>query len=258
MTKDHSFIREMSKQESPFRTGPQRSAQIIVVATVISALCLIQFEELNLGLPIVASLLLAGLIFKQGWLIYLMFASLIFLKIDNTALGLGFELAVLTWPDVFFTLVTMVLAALCMKYLELTKFIQTYYPTFRFSAPQQDKANQPIQSLLQFPSLLGGRWLLIPASTLISIVLLSVFPFDRQTARRMAITPEGTRLIFLAFFLFICWFSSSTIVSILSRWSMDTDQAGIQARSLIAKEFWNDSYSIEQRRAKFRRQNDES
>ncbi len=277
-------IGEIANQEfpmrtSPFRTGTRQSLLILILAILVSSICLIVLEELEyFGLLLVASLLMFGLVLKRGWLIYLTFFSLIAFRLDRAfeLSGWGFVSDVLYLPDLLFSFLVIVLAGLCMRYLTIAKYARTYCPVVdsklsesvaiesavpKSAVPEsvKEQGSNKVDPTIkfQFPSLLGGRWLLIPASIFLAVVLLSVFPLDIAAGRRLAITPEGTRLIFLAFFMFICWFSCSTIVSTLARWKMDRGQAGIHARSLIAKEFWNESYSLEKRRAKIRQQEGE-
>ena len=228
--------------------SPRETLVTLGVAAGVFGLWMIQFENLNvLSLTIVVVFFLMGIPLKAAWAIYLLFATLVFLKFVLTP---QFSQTGINEFDLMFTLVAMGFAGFCFRYLELWKYVRAFYPSVGSSS------NSNSDSGYSFPSLLGGRWWLIPLAVLAAMVLLWAIPYDPSSNRRYWITPLGARLIFLTCFLFFFWFVCRSTIAFAMRWQMDPEQADIQVRSLIADEFWSEQIPMEARRAKLRRGRD--
>lgn len=232
-----------------FRVGPHESLVTLGIAAGIFGLWMIQFENLDIiALTIVVVFFLMGIPLQAGFAIYLLIATVLILKFVLAPHN-SIQLASVGWIDLLYALVVMTFAGLCFRYLELSKYIRTYYPAAGKSRADHQKTKY------RFPSLLGGRWWLIPIAVMAATVLLEVIPHDTSSTRRYWITPTGTRLIFLTFFLFFFWFVCRSVLGFAMRWRMEPEQADVQVRSMIANEFWNEQIPIEARRLKYRIRN---
>ena len=243
------------RRQTSFRVSPRWTRVALVVLAALIGFFLIQFENLYLlGFSILAFFFFIGIFYKRSWAIYLLLVTLIFLKVVSVDPGNNYLLKILRPLDLVFTSAAMFFAAICFRYLELSRVVDAYFPTIGKPQSLIREPIRPDKSALLFPSFFGGRWWLIPMSMAIAFGLLQVFPYDEQSARQW-ITVSGRRLIYLTFFLFFCWFVCRSIVALVLRWNMEPEQACIRARSLIAKEFWNEVYPVERRRVKIRDRN---
>ncbi len=246
MSNDTPIPSTTKKRRSPVRAAPNESLLMLLVVAAFFGLWTIQFENLTgIGLMILAVFFAIGVGLKRGWAIYLMFGCLVFLKFDEFGPQTRIRPSAIQWNDLLFTVVSIVFAALCLRYLETAKYARIYYP--QGAVPKSKVKRQS-----QFPSLLGGRWWLIPVSVLMAVCLLWAFPYDSTLAYEFWITPTGTRVILLTFFLFFVWFVCRSLISALLRWNIEPEQANIQARSLIAKEYWIEVSAFEKRLAKLK------
>lgn len=237
-----------TKKHKSFRLGPRESLATLGVTAGMLGLWMIQFENvLWFGLVSIAFLFFISIWFQRGWAIYLLFATLLFFKFtDMSSRPRSLLTAVDGW-DVLFTVVAMSFAGCCFRYLELSRCVGAFYPDLPTSAEASQERG------FQFPSLIGGRWWLIPIAIGLAALLLWAFPTDPDSVRRYWITPTGSRMIFLGFFLFFTWFVCRSVVSIAIRRKMSPEQASVRARSMIANEFWREQQPIETVRAKLRR-----
>jgi hypothetical protein len=234
-----------------FRISPRWTQLVLIVGASVSCLCFLQFENVNVFWLMILFFLVIGTIYKKSWAIYLLLTILIFLKFVLVDPRDHYLLRFLQPLDLFYTMMALVFAAICFRYLELSRVIDAYFP--RIGKPKS-LISEPVRSTGSaklFPSLLGGRWWLIPTSMAMAYWVLNIFPYDGLSPREW-ITVSGRRLIYMTFFLFFCWFVCRSVVALALRWNMEPAQASIRARSLIAKEFWNETYSVEKRLAKMR------
>jgi hypothetical protein len=239
---------QTTNPKKSFRLGPRESLAAFGIAAGMLGLWMIQFENvLWFGLASIVLLFSITIWFQRGWAVYLLFANLLILKFIDVSSHPRSQLSVVDGWDVLFTVVAISFAGCCFRYLELSRYIRAFYPDLRTSAEASEDRG------FQFPSLVGGRWWLIPIAIGLAALLLVAFPNDPESVRRYWITPTGARMIFLGFFLFFSWFVCRSIVSIAIRKKMDPDQASIRVRSMIANEFWREQLPIETVRAKLRR-----
>ncbi len=235
--------------QSPFRLAPRQTLATLGIAAGIFGLWLIQFENLNIfSLTMVVALFLIGIWFKAGWSIYLVIATLVLLRFAFAPYS-PIQPVNLIWMDLLFAGVAIVFSGLCFRFLELAKFIRAFHPDLGKPA----MADRELR--FAFPSMLGGRWWLIPVAVLGATALLFLIPHDGSSTRRYWITPPAARLIFITFFLFFFWFVCRSVIALLMRWRMEPEQADIQVRSMIAGEFWVDQFPVESRRLKIRSRN---
>ena len=224
------------------KRGPESLATLALAATVFGV-WLIQFDSLNwISLLVVVSLFLIGIALRRAWGIYLLFASLIFLKYS---LAQYQQVRVVNGTDLLYACVAMVFAGCCFRYLQLSQIVRAFY----LSGDHRGRAEH---ESFKFPSLIGGRWWLIPFSVFLAANILWWIPVNSTLARRFWITPNGARLILLTFFLCFFWFVCRAVLSLADRWRIEPAQAEVRARSLIANEFWREQTMIESRRAKTR------
>jgi hypothetical protein len=241
-----STIQNDAPKRNRFLVGPAEGLVTLGIAAGIFGLWTIQFADLNIfSLTILIVFFLMGIPLQASWAIYLLFVTLIVVKFAFAPLQ-SIQVTTLGWLDLLFACVAMTFAGLCFRYLELYKYVSTFYP----EAGKPGSSDKKTQ--FQFPSLLGGRWWLIPLAVFVATVLLFAFPHESNTSRRFWITPTGARLIFLTFFLFFFWFVCRSIIALAMRWRMEPEQADVQVRGLIANELWVEQRPIEARRLKLR------
>ena len=242
---DHAVTRAISP------IGPRGALWALAIAAALCGLWMIQFENLNLlGLSILVFFFAVTIGLKRSWALYLLFGTLIFYKSSVVEPWDAHGLRTIGSLDVVFTFAAILFAGLCFRYLELSRVVEAFFPALPKSATKKDDLNAKADSASEsFPSLLGGRWWLIPIAILFAIGLLQWFPYDGEGPRQW-ITASGKRIIHLTFFLFVSWFLCRTLLAMVLRWNLGPEQASIRSRSLIAKEFWNESYPIERKRGK--------
>lgn len=217
--------------------------------------CLLQFLELPGVLLLLMTILFAATIWlRQSWGLYGVLTIVFFLKFSRVG---GFrQLRELTYVDFMFPMVLMALAGACFRYLEVGKFTQAFdlrkQKAVRAEETAMNQRTEIRRAGNPFPSLLGGRWWLIPTAVTIGFTLLTLFPHDSSTTREYWITPRGARAIFLGSFLFFLWFICRSVYSLIMRWKMDPQQASVQVRSIFAQEFWREQVGIEGRRARIK------
>ena len=231
--------------EIRFRLPPVESQIVLGVCAALLGMCAVQFESLSLLILVVLGVLFAiGMLKRQAWAIYVMLGMFLVLKYLLMADIFRGQLHRLRFPDLFFTLIVILLAAACFRFLESGRFLQTFYPNIEIGEKQKSG------SRFQFPSLLGGRWWVIPLSIFLSAVLLAIFPARVQLFQDFRIRGEVSRLVFLTLFLFFGWFVCRAALGMFIRWRMDKRQADVHCRSLIAQELWRDTYSFAKRQKK--------
>lgn len=231
-----------------FRTYPRRSLLYLGLAAGLVGLAVIQFYPIDYILWFIAvAFLLMGIPLRAGWAIYILLALMFALRFMLPRYGPG-QLKYIGWDDLQYALTVVGFAALSFRFLELSSFLQAYFP--KRSLPDADERERR-ESSGQFPSMLGGRWWLVPLAIAAAVLLLEMIPHDFSSTRRLHITPAGSRMIMMTFVLFFCWFVSRSLLALAVRWRIQPEQAEIQVRSTIADEFWNDQVGIESRRRKY-------
>lgn len=230
-----------------FRLPPRESQMALGLIAGLLGLCAVQFGRFDLfQLLLLMAFFVVGFWAHRAWAIYMLFGTFIFLKFFLFAPFFQYGLRFLSTADVFVVGIFLLFAAACFRYLETGRYSRTFY----LDEALGEKALS--QSKHQFPSLLGGRWWAVPVAVFVASILLSVIPYDIQMFPRARIKPFASRLIFLTLCLFFAWLVCRAVVGAWVRWRMDPEQADIQCRSLIAKEFWNESYSFQKRREKLK------
>ena len=237
--------------KSPLRLELRESLIALGVVAAFFGLWLIQFFELPvLLLAFLLAMFATTIWLRSSWGVYIFMAVVFFLKVGRVAQWQRGPLRELTNMDFVFPMVLMAFAGACFRFLQVSKFGRAFH-----SSPNggRDDAAEPgtgSNGGLRFPSLLGGRWWLIPAAVSLALLLLVSFPYETSTIRQYWITPRGARAIFLGSFLFFLWFFCRGVYSLIMRWKMDPQQARIQLRSTFAQEYWREQSEIESKRAK--------
>ena len=230
-----------------FRLPPAESQIVLGIGAGLLLVCAVQFKSFGFfQMLLMMAFFAIGIIWQRAWAIYLMLGTFIFLKYATDIPSINHASHRLRFGDLFLVLILILLTGACLKFLEIGRFSRSFYPDVKLS----EKPQRGIR--FEFPSLLGGRWWVIPLATLLASTLLVAFPFDTQPVSPVGIEPLASRLIFLTLFLFFGWFVCRALLGILIRWRMDARQADVHCRSLVAKELWKDVYGIEARREKGR------
>ena len=183
-------------------------------------------------------------------MVWLAVGTLVCLKYSVEPGGIRFGLQDLRLSDTTDALILIALAAASFRFLESARFLDTFYP----DALRGKKPNSNFK--FEFPSLFGGRWWMIPVAVILAVVLLGFFPFGGRPMGQIGIRPIAERLIFLTLVLFFAWYVCRAVIGTIVRWRMKPHQADVHCRSLIASEFWKETYDIENRRAKKRAKRD--
>ena len=238
-----------TEDTNPFRFRlPPAEAQIALgIGAALLMVCAVQFK--NFGpypMLVMIAFFTVGIFWQRAWAIYLMLATFIFLKYATDVPGLSSAMYRLRFGDVFLVLILILLAGACFRFLAFSRFLRSFYPDVKLAEKPQPKVGY------EFPSLLGGRWWVIPLAVLLASTLLVAFPFDTQPMGTIRIKPPESRLIFLTLLLFFGWFICRALLGTLIRWRMEAHQADVHCRSLVAKELWKDVYPKEARREKGR------
>lgn len=223
-----------------FRMSPMVSQTTLGVGAALLGICAVQFESLSLLHLFVLMVLFAiGILKQQAWAIYAMLGTFLFPKYFMMGQLLRIRL-----PDLILTLIVILFAAACFRFLESGRFLRTFYPNVQIGEKRKSGTR------FQFPSMLGGRWWMIPVAIFLATMLLAIFPARVQLFRDIKIRGEVSRLVFLTLFLFFGWFLCRAALGMFIRWRMETRQADIHCRSLVAKEMWRDTYSFAKRQKK--------
>ncbi len=233
-----------------FRLTPNATLVMLVFVAAAFGLLTAQFETIT-RVPFV---LMVGFFILMVWFRSALALSCLFLILGWFVVVKRFRISpwfqydqnVILASDLMFSLFVMAFAAACFRYLETRKYCLGVLSKFGWGAGavKTKHANR------EFPSLLGGRWWLIPVSIAASFVLLGTYPLDTAAVQKYWIKPAPARLIVLFGVLFLAWFLIRSIFSLVMRWKMDEDQAAVHVRSVYAKEFWREHQAIESRRAK--------
>jgi len=228
-----------------FRIPPAQAQVAMITVAGLLGWSAVYFERYNLlPLLMMMALFVGGIWAKRAWAIYLLLGTLIYLKYFAMVPEFNFRVRGLRNSDPVTALVLMIFAAACFRFLQTAKFLDAFYPNTKLGE------KPPPETKFEFPSLLGGRWWAIPLSVFLSLVLLRICSSGSSLPNVPGIRPQAARLIFLTLFLFFAWFVCRALLGILNRWRMKPSQADVYCRSLVAKEFWKDSYSIEKRYVK--------
>lgn len=229
-----------------WRLNPMDARAVMGLVAALLGLFAIQFGNFNgfqLGLLVV--FFAAGILGKRAWAIYLMLATFIGLKYFILEPNFNWRFYQLRFGDFILALVLILLVATCFRYLEFSRYLNAFYPDVK-------GGKDALPQKLEFPSLLGGRWWVIPVAVCVATVMLSIFPAEKQLYAPLNLEARVSRLMFLTLFLFFSWFVCRSVIGTVIRWRMERSQAEVQCRSLIAKELWKDVYPIEHRRARDR------
>ena len=245
----------MSPNQQPVRTPFQFELRESLIALGVAAaflgLWMVQFFDLPFLLLVLMTGLFGATIWRRsGWGLYCVLAIVFFLKFSRAAYVQRIHLRDLFYVDFIFPIILMAFAGVCFRYLQVSKYSQAFYPTKKGNVDTTAASAAQSVRNLRFPSLLRGRWWLIPAAVTFALFLLTMFPHDASTIREYWITPRGARAIFLGSFLFFLWFVCRSLYSLIMRWKMDPKQADIHMRSIFAQEYWREQSGIENRRAK--------
>jgi hypothetical protein len=228
-----------------YRIPPAESQVAMMLIAALVGVWALPFDAFGAG-PVLflALLFVAGMWTKRVWLIWLLLASTTYLTYFSNMPYLGYRLHSIQLSDILKALILISFAAACFRVLEADRFVSTFFPTAKFGLRPKNGA------IFEFPSLLGGRWWAIPLAVILASILVTI-PLG-QPLRQLGIRTTTSRLIFLVLMLFFAWFVCRAIVGVFVRWRMKPEQADIQCRSLIASEFWKDTWAFEQRREKLK------
>lgn len=233
-----------------FRLSPRDTSAVLVLVASILGLAMIQYENVS-RLPLLLMIVFFGfMVWKRSALaLSFLFAVLGWVKFSQSFRSSHWfldQLDVLGKSDIIFTILVLAFAAASFRFMETRKYSLGVLSKFGWGGG----ASSSKKTGREFPSLLGGRWWLIPVAVAAAFLLLEVFPVDRLAVRKYWIRPKPMRLIFLIGVLFLVWFVIRSLFMLIMRWRMDQDQAGVHIRSVFAKEFWREHRAIEVRRAK--------
>jgi len=238
------------KSGSWFRLAPRDTLAVLVLIASLLGLSIIQYENVSRLLFILMGICFAFMVWKRSAVaLACLFAVLGWVKFFESFRNshrFSDQLDVLGKSDIIFTILVLAFAAASFRFLETRKYSLGVLSKFGWGGGVSSSK----KTVKEFPSLLGGRWWLIPIAVAAAFFLLEVFPVDRLAVRKYWIRPKPMRLMFLIGVLFLFWFVIRSFFMLVMRWKMDQDQAGVHVRSVFAKEFWREHRAIEARRAK--------
>lgn len=237
-----------------FRLAPNLTLAILVLIAAVLGLLMLQLELVDRARFWLMAALFVLMVWKRSSLMLAsLFAVLASLVITKSFFFPRFSyiegLDEVYASDITFAVLLLGFAGTCFRFLETKKYCLGVLSKFGWG---RGLKKESLRSNLgkEFPSLLGGRWWLIPVSVVSAILLLDFFPFDPTAVQKYWVKAKPMRLILLVGTLFLVWFVIRSLFMLIMRWKMDTDQAGVHTRSVIAKEFWREHRAIESRRAR--------
>jgi hypothetical protein len=236
----------------PFKLELRESLIALALAAAFLGLWTIQFVDVPFLLLLLMTVLFgASMWLRRSWGLYCILFIVVLFKFSALSPGQRIQFRELSFLDFVFPIVMMAFAGAVFRFLEVSRFARAFYPPTSNIAKTEEVATRRNWNL-RFPSLLGGRWWLIPTAVTCALFLLTMIPYDTSTIREYWISPRGARAIFLGSFLFFLWFVFRSMFSLIMRWKMDPDRASIQMRSIFAQEYWREQAGIENRRAKMK------
>ncbi len=228
------------------RLSPVETQIAFALLAAVTGMVLLQFDRLGLSpLLMLTVLFVGGMWAKRNWAIWLLLGVIIYLKYFAGHINLQFGVQ-LRGQDVAVAMLIIVLAAACFRYLESARFLEAFYPNTKLREPPRHGIK------FEFPSLLGGRWWVIPLAVIVSVYLLHL-TFNGEVLRQFRFRPTASRVVFLILLLFFGWFVCRAGVGMIIRWRMKPEQADVQCRSFVAGELWKESFNIERYRVKDRK-----
>ena len=252
-------IRSNRTRQSRVRLAPRDTLLLLGFLAGFLGLAMIQFEKIEL-FPFWLMVFFFGMMvwLRSAWALTCLFIVLFTIKFFGPAPPIGsvplggqnwhrhFEQLFLS--DMAFTLLALGFAGVSFRLLETHKYNLGFFTPYGLGTIK----DQRVRKERNFPSLLGGRWWLIPASVGLAFAMLFFYPLDSESVQKYWIRPAPMRLIFLFGALFILWFLTRSVCRLIMRWKMGPDQASVHVRSIFAREFWNEQRAIESRRAKLK------
>lgn len=238
---------------SLFRLGPNITLVVLVVVAALTGLVLLQLETVHQVHFWLAIVFFAWMVWRRSSLalacLFVVLGSLLATKsFFHSGYRVWESLHNIYPHDILSTLLVLVFAGACFRYLETKKYCTGVLSKFGWRRGLQEQKSG--QRRKEFPSLLGGRWWLIPVSVVSAVLLLEFFPFDHTAVQKYWIQARPMRLIFIIGTLFLVWFLIRSLFMLIMRWKMDVNQAGVHTRAVIAREFWREHKAIEMRRTK--------
>lgn len=237
-----SQVTQQEQQRRRLRIRPPEAQVIMSLFAALIGFFALRISDYGLGPVLVVMALFAiGLAANRAWAIWLAIGTLIWLKYS---FNFELDLTKLQISDVYVCLLLVLVSAASFRVLEAARFLDTWYPGLKLRRSIETRQ-------FEFPSLLGGRWWVIPMAVILAVFLLGIFPFGQNAiASKVGIKPLAARVISLTLTLFFAWFICSSLVDMVVRWRMKPEQADVQCRSMVANELWKDVYNFERRRAK--------
>ena len=240
---------------SLFRLVPNATLVVLIFLAALLGLLLLQLEMVDR----VRFWMIIGLFVLMVWRRSSVALACLFVVLGTLVVTKSFYFqGYRTWEslheiyasDITYTFLVLGFAGACFRFLETKKYCLGVLSKFGWSRVSKSMRNSQGNRRREFPSLLGGRWWLIPVSVVSAIMLLEFFPCDLTAIQKYWVKPRPMRLIFLIGMLFLVWFLVRSLFMLIMRWKMDVDQAGVNCRSIIARQFWTEHRAIESRRAK--------
>ena len=176
----------------------------------------------------------------QRWIIYTVLALTVLARLQDGSSPMS--------PGAIYLAVVMLgYITFCFRYTDLSRDYGSEISGSTGHGPGRNP-NQKNPWLSLHPFLSG--WLWIPASLVLAIIVLAMFPFDPTTDQRLAITPGGMRAISIVWFLAVVWFVIEGAAALFARRQKDAVREGVYVRSVFCRLLNSELSSIEKRRGK--------
>ena len=232
------------------RLGPNVTLTILVLIAALFGLTLLHLEMAN-RIPFgMICILFVWMVWRRSSFalacLFIVLAWVVITTSFHQPWGVRFRPEEIFARDITAALLLLVFAGACFRFLETRKYSFGVLSKFGWNRGRSNKKDPG----REFPSLFGGRWWLIPIAVAVAVVLLGMFPVDHTVVQKFWVQTKPMRLIFLIGTLFLVWFVARSLFMLIMRWKMDSDQAGVHTRAVIASEFWREHRAIESRRAK--------
>jgi hypothetical protein len=237
---------DFRSEPSPTRLQPW----LLLALAALFALLLLRTTAIpgTMQIALVAALM-AGIMVKQRWMIYLALAIFLFAESARWRSGPGFQLMT---EDFYLVLTLMGFAVFSLRCTDSDALNAGGRKRSGPGGVDPGDADAEKTWIALRPLTAGLSW--IPISVAAAALVLWLIPIDFSADDRLRIKPVGFRAITILWFLAVSWFFLWGLFWWLADREQDCFRARVYARSAFGRELFREMHAIEKRRAKRHKQ----